>query len=245
MQILVDKTLVLNKIAIYLISKIILMKRKLFLFLSFVVFSAVLFIACNTDEQDGITVGYASENTSTGGNPDNTTAATAGGATTSTSLGSTSTTGSSTTSGTTSGATTVGSTTTGSTTSTTSGSTTTPPVTTSWFKMNGVTYNCSVTNPIGSGGWIAFGNTGVGDTCLVMFNALPVAGNYSVTSSILNSSTCSVGTINSSGLKIYGMSGTVTVSVVSATRRRVVFNLTDCIDGAFSPATMSGDLTTP
>src|ERR1700752_4246001 len=105
-----------GNLSIFDVLKIKIMKRKLFVIFSFVLLSSLIFIACNTDDQDGLTVGFSKQN-GTGGNPDNTSAGTTtSGSTTSTSMGSTST--------------------------TTSGSTAS---TGSWFKENSVLYNnCAV-----------------------------------------------------------------------------------------------------
>ncbi|HEY1039844.1 MAG TPA: hypothetical protein VGF30_10590 [Bacteroidia bacterium] len=213
------------------------MKRKLFVIFSFVLLSSLVFIACNKDDQDGLTVGFADQQ-GTGNNPDNTSSATNGGATTSTTVGSTSTTGSTSL---TSGSTT-STTATTSSTSSTSGSTTTPPVG-NWFKMNSTLYNCtSVTGGPYNNSWSVIGRSAAGDTSVVSFLAIPNAGTYTVVFGIPSvQSECTVVSTTSTST-IVGMDGTVTVSLVG-TKRKVVFNLTDCVDQAMNPAATSGNMT--
>ena len=196
------------------------MKKKLFVIFSFVLLSSLIFIACSTDDQDGLTVGFSNQN-GTGGNPDNTSAGTTtSGSTTSTSIGSTST--------------------------TTSGSTTSTTSTGNWFKENSVLYdNCSVIGTPYNGMWGIIGYLN-NDTCVVSFASIPNAGTYTAIPGIsMQPNECHVTAGN--GTTYYlAFSGTVTVSIVSATKRRVVFNLANCVNTTNSmPATLAADMTTP
>ncbi len=226
------------------------MKKKLFVLFSFVLLVSLVFISCNKEEQDGITPRFSNE-AGTGANPDNTSAGTAGGSTTSTTVGSTSTTGVNPT--TTSGSSTSGSTTSGSTTSTTSttssttsGSTTSPPPTGNWYKVNSTLYNTIgvVGEPYGTE-WSVKGGIGLNDSCIVTFASIPNAGTYTVV--FFPSAPTEVSVAVMTATTAYtGMSGTVTVTILSGNRRRVVFNLPDSAEfPSGTPVTISGDMTTP
>lgn len=227
------------------------MKKKLFVFFSFVLLVSLVFISCNKDEQDGITPGFASEQ-STGGNPDNTSAGTGGG-TTSTTVGSTSTTGGPfvTTGSTTSSSTTSGSTTstTSTTSSTTTGSTTSPPPSGNWYKINTTLYTCTnVTGSFYNSSWNVTGRVTGGDSCMVSFVSQPTVGaTYPIAVDPLNCqpNECVVATATSSASYIAN-TGNVTVTILSGGKVRVQYTLPDSEDfmtGA--PVTLSGDMTTP
>lgn len=217
------------------------MKKKLFVFFSFVLLASLVFISCNTDEQDGLTVGFANES-GTGGNPDNTSAGTTGGGTTSTTVGSTSTTG-----GpflTTSGSTTSGSTTsTTSTTSSTSGSTTSPPPSGDYFQVNSTVYTCtSVTGGIWNSSWSIIGRSAAGDTCSVSFNSIPAAATYPHTPNLFPANNeCLVAVnINNSTVVYLGDVGDAVITIPSGSSRKVVItnmtitNLTGGADGVLN-----------
>jgi hypothetical protein len=238
------------------------MKKKLFVALSFIAFTCLIFMACNKDELDGISVS-SRQDQGTGNNPDNTSAGTNGGATTASTVGSTSTTGN-TFGSTSSGATTAGSTTSSSTTSSsttsssttsssttsssTTGSTTSPPAS-SWFKINSTLYNCStVWGGTYNNSWSILAATSNADTCAVSFASIPSAGTYTIVFNLLAqplaANECMV--VHGNSVSAYmANSGTVTVSVVGS-GRRVVYNLGDCLDLAdFSTVSLSADVTSP
>ncbi|MDP2387253.1 MAG: hypothetical protein Q8M29_12825 [Bacteroidota bacterium] len=223
------------------------MKKKLFVFFSFVLLASLVFISCNTDEQDGLTVGFANES-GTGGNPDNTSAGTTGGGTTSTTVGSTSTTG-----GpflTTSGSTTSGSTTSGSTTSSTSGSTTAPPPTGNYFKVDNTVYTCTtVTGGIWNNSWSIIGRTAAGDTCYVGWTAIPAAGVYTLANDILNPgpTECVVAAYNNgSSLVYFPIDGGSTVQIINGTQRKVTITGMNTAElNSQTPHTLEVNLTTP
>jgi hypothetical protein len=186
------------------------MKKKLFVALTFAAFLSLVFIACKKEE-DGVQVGYASES-STGNNPDNTSAGT-----TSTTFGSTTSTSGATTSST-SGSTT-------STTSSTSGSTTSNP-TNNYFKVTSgstpVVYNCSTVTSATSGSlWKAMGRTAAGDSCTVTFSAMPGAGSYSQSSSPIPSSIECYVTVKAGGVSYHGIIGSAAVTIPSGTQRKI------------------------
>jgi hypothetical protein len=199
------------------------MKKKLFAVLTFAAFLSLVFIACKKEE-DGVQVGYASEQ-GTGSNPDNTSAGT-----TSTTLGSTTST---------SGATT-------SSTSSTSGSTTSTP-TGNYFKINSTVYNCSsVTSTAPSGEYNIIGRTAAGDTCWISFTSIPAAGSYPHTSNLFPVAGESLVAIQVGSTTYLGDAGSVVITVPSGTSRKAtITNMTIANLNTNTPATLNASLTAP
>lgn len=209
------------------------MKKSIFVALTFLVFTALLFVACKK-EQDGLEPGYSYES-GTGSNPDNTSMGTSSGTTTSTSVGSTSTTGA-----------TMG-TSTGATTSSTGGTTTSTP-TGSYFKINSTVYNCaSVTGGIWNSSWSIIGRSAAGDTCSVSFTAIPAAGSYPQTASLFSPAPNECMVAIQVGTTVYiGDAGNAVITVPGGSQRKVTISGMSIMNlNTSAMATLNASMTTP